>query len=388
MITFNSTGIVYSNPRPHLEAIHAWHPSLLELPDGTLHCAFDLGEAAESLDYRTYIATSDDRGATWSAPRLLIDDPAPGVSTHTVRISRLADGSLVGIGARFHRHNLQEGIANRETMGLVPMDLIQTSSSDSGKTWQSPTNLKPPLEGPAFEICHAIIQLASGEWWLPTQTWPDWDGNSPSGMQAIALVSHDQGKSWPEYVPIFGAGDGSKINFEVSVAQMPDGRLLAVAWNYDRSTHKTLMTPYALSEDGRSFSVPRQSGIHGQTAKLCALDGEYFVCAYRGQDRPGLWLQLARLEGDRWVNVEELLLWKGSTTSNRPTSNRPTSNTSDELSSLKFGFPTLRRLKNGEVMIVFWCEEAGLHIIRWCRLSVEVGERRGARTLELAGQSH
>src|SRR5262249_21563293 len=209
MITCNSTGVVYSNPRPHLEAIHAWHPSLVELPNGTLLCAFDLGEAPESLDYRTFVASSDDRGATWSAPRPLVDDPAPGVSTHTIRISRLADGSLVGIGARFHRHNLEEGIANSATMGLVPMDLIQTSSSDSAQTWQQLSNGRPPLAGPGFEIGHAIMQLASGEWWAPTQTWPDWDGNAPNGMQAIALVSLDRGKSWPEYVPIFRSEDRS-----------------------------------------------------------------------------------------------------------------------------------------------------------------------------------
>jgi sialidase-1 len=382
MITCNSTGVVYSNPRPHLKSVHAWHPSLLELPDGTLLCAFDLGEAPESLDYRTYIAYSSNQGATWSAPRRLVEDQASGVTTHTIRISRLVDGSLVGIGARFHRPDLEEGIANRATMGLVPMDLIQTSSSDSGQTWQQPANVKPPLVGPGFEICHAITQLTSGEWWIPTQTWPDWDGNAPNGMQALALVSHDRGKSWPEYVPIFRSEDGSKIYFEVSVVQMTDGRLLSVAWAYDKETRQTLVTPYALSEDGRTFSAPLRSGIHGQTAKLCALVDDFFVCAYRRHDQPGLWLQLARLDGDRWVNVEELLLWQGS-----QTGGWRSTNTSDELSGLKFGFPTLRRLKSGEVMIVFWCEEEGLHIIRWCRLNVEVGEHRGKRVLELIGQN-
>src|SRR5262249_37874288 len=147
-------------------------------------------------------------------------------------------------------------------------------------------------------------------------------------------------------------------------------------------TRQTLMTPYVVSEDGRTFCAPRQSGILGQTAKLCALDDDYFVCAYRRHDQAGLWLQLARLEDEHWVNVEGLLLGQGS-----PAGNLRSANTSDELSALKFGFPTVRRLKNGEVMIVFWCEEEGLHIIRWCRLTVELRERRGPRVLELVGQS-
>jgi hypothetical protein len=367
MIHCNATGLVFSNPRPHLKAVHAWHPSVVQLRDGALLCAFDLGQAPESLDYRTYIARLETDGVTWSQPRPILNDGFPGLTTHTVRISQLGDGALVGLGARFHRQNPEEGIANRNTMGLVVMDLIMTSSLDGGHTWQGPTTIVPPLEGPAFEVCHAIIELANGDWWAPTQTWPDWDGRAPNGMKAVALVSHDQGGSWPDYVQVFDSNNGATIHFEQSVTQMADGRLLAVAWAYDRATRKTLPTPYTISENGRSFAAPRIGGINGQTAKLLSLDGDHFLCAYRRQDKPGLWIQLARLAGREWINIEELLLWEGSSAGKKRSVN-----TSDELSSLKFGYPSLCRLPNDEIMVVFWCEEDGLHNIRWYRLSVPI----------------
>jgi hypothetical protein len=355
-------------------------PSLVQLRNGTLLCAFDLGQAAESLDYRTYISRMETESVIWSPPRPLLNDCVAGLTTHTVRISQLGDGALVGIGARFHRENAEEGIANRNTMGLVAMDLIMTSSLDGGGTWQGPTMIDPPLKGPAFEVCHAIIQLTNGDWWVPTQTWPDWDGHAPNGMQAVALISHDQGESWPDYVQVFNSNNGATIHFEQSITQMADGRLLAVAWAYDRATRKTLPTPYAISENGRSFDAPRISGINGQTAKLLSLDDDHFVCAYRRQDKPGLWIQVARLVGREWINLEELLLWEGSCAGKIGSVN-----TSDELSSLKFGYPSLCRLANGEIMVVFWCEEDGLHNIRWYRVSVPKATKHLSNATQLMG---
>lgn len=365
MIRCNSTGLVFTNPRPYLKAVHAWHPSIIQLEGGELLCAFDLGQAAESLDYRTYIARSENGSDNWSPPQRLFEDSVSGSTTHTVRITRMRDGTLVAFGARFYRNDPEEGLTNRETLGFVPMDLILMSSRDSGHTWQAPTTIEPPLVGPAFEVCHAIVELANGEWWAPTQTWPNWDGYAPHGMQAVALVSRDQGRTWRDYVPVFDSNNGSTIHFEQSITQLADGRLLAIAWAYERATRKTLPTPYAICEDGRSFSAARVSGITGQTAKLLPLDDNYFVCVYRRHDKPGLWIQLARLIGSNWINLDELLLWEGAADGKRTRVN-----TSDELSSLKFGYPSLSRLANGEIVVVFWCEEDGRHNIRWFRLSV------------------
>ena len=92
---------------------------------------------------------------------------------------------------------------------------------------------------------------------------------APNGMKAVALVSHDQGGSWPDYVQVFDSNNGATIHFEQSVTQMADGRLLAVAWAYDRATRKTLPTPYTISENGRSFAAPRIGGINGKRLNCC-----------------------------------------------------------------------------------------------------------------------
>ena len=109
MIRLLASGIVYKNPKPHLKAVHAWHPSVARLPGGELLATFDLGQAVESFDYHTCLARSADEGQTWSSPVPLFRDAAPGPATHSVRVGAVADGTLVGLGARFHRDNPDEG---------------------------------------------------------------------------------------------------------------------------------------------------------------------------------------------------------------------------------------------------------------------------------------
>src|SRR5688500_13825050 len=117
MIECVDGGVVYRNPMPHLKSVHAWHPSLVRLDGGGLLAGFDLGEAIESLDYRTFTSRSGDEGRTWDAPRLLFVDPVPRRSTHSVRLGRVNDGTLVGLGGRFYRDDPGEGLTNRANLG-------------------------------------------------------------------------------------------------------------------------------------------------------------------------------------------------------------------------------------------------------------------------------
>jgi hypothetical protein len=43
----------------------------------------------------------------------------------------------------------------------------------------------------------------------------------------------------------------------------------------------------------------------------------------------------------------------------------------DELSSLKFGFPSMVQLPGGDILAGFWCVEECLHVICWARLAVQ-----------------
>jgi hypothetical protein len=338
---------------------------LISLGGERLLATFDLGQAVESLDYRTYASFSDDCGATWSQPTPLIRDTHPRPSTHTIRTARLTDGSMVGVGGRFFRDNPNEGICNRANMGLVEMELFLLRSDDDGKTWQDPQPLIPPLVGPAFEVAHGVVELPDGRWLWPTSTWKGWDGAAPNGMKAVALMSHDRGKSWPEYVDVFDAYNEGIIHFEQSLVVLPNERLLACAWALDERTGRTRDVMYAISDGGRRFSPPRSTGLPGETSKLVALPDGRAVCFFRSLDVPGLDVAFVALRGDQWHTERRFSVWQGPLTGVLGERSA-----ADELGELKLGYPSPIVLPNGDVMCAFWCRVNEVNEIRWVRLDI------------------
>lgn len=361
------TGLIYRNPKPHLYSRQATFPSLVRLPSGELLAAFGVGSGFESADNHTEYARSADGGHTWQHAGTLFRDHLPYPTSSHVRISRAPDGELLAFGARWDRSRADEGLTNTATLGFVETELLLLRSSDNGYSWQGPFPISPPLAGPSFEICSPIIHLRDGRWLAPTSTWKGWNGDCPNGMQAIALVSHDRGQSWPEYISVMNGVAEGLIFWEQKIVELGDGRLIAVCWTHDLGAGADRPVHYALSHDGgRSFGPPRSTGLIGQTTTPILLPDGQLLCVYRRTDRRGLWASYARLDGDVWVNEGDLPLWghdrggDGASVGGH--------NLSQEFANLKFGLPAGLVLDDGSVFVAFWCVEECLYVIRWFRL--------------------
>ena len=359
------SGLVYRNPAPHLRAIHAWHPSLVHFSDQKLVCTFDLGQAVESFDYRTYLARSEDGGQTWSTPVRLCDDPDPRRHTHSIRVGKLRDQTLIGIGGRFLRNDDNEGLVNRANLGYVPMELFTIRSSDQGHTWQGPDTFEPPLVGPSFEVAHRVLELSDGRLLAPLSTWKGWNGEAPNSMQAIALVSHDWGVTWPKYISVMDDYAGGLIHWEQSLVELSDRRLLSVAWVVHEPTGETRPNVFAISNNGQTFGQPQPHGTRAQTMKIITLRDGCICALYRHAEKPGLWGAIAEIHGDCWQTLWDGLLWSGPAYSQRG------ENTAEDLSGLKLGYPSLIELESGDILAVFWCSEDCVHNIRWIRIQLD-----------------
>jgi len=365
MITIRETGLVYRNPRPELRSRHTWHPTVVRFDDGELLVTFDIAEADVALDYRTYATHSTDRGVTWSAPERVLADPPGRPTTHSVRTNRVSDGSVVAMGALMYRDDPEKSVVNVPTLGYTEMELILIRSRDRGRTWSDVERVAPPLVGPAFEVCHSITELRDGRWVWPASTWMGWDGDAPNGMNAILLVSEDQGRTWPAYITEFDRWDEHILHWEQHFLELRDGRWLAVAWAVSLETNKTQATPYAVSRDQ---GVTWQHGLTGflaQTTKTIELPDGRILAVYRRNDEPGLWASTARIDGDRWLNDETVALWRG-----QASGMTGDTNPGAELAQLKFGFPQMVLEADGVVFLAFWCEEDCIKNIRWLRLAV------------------
>ena len=363
MLECRETGLIYRNPKPYLRAVNAWHPHLVVFDDGEILATFDLGQGPESMDYRRYQARSTDNGRTWSEPTTMFDDPVQP-TVHSPRPTLLRDGTLVAMGPRMYRPDPEQGLINRETFGFTRMDLILLRSRDRGRTWEGPEVVEPPLVGPAFEGCHNIVELEDGRWLYPTCTWRGWDGEAPNGMKAIALVSHDRGRTWLEYIVELDGYDQGVIYFEQSFVQLDKGRLLVVAWSFHEPSGTSRPNAFALAGETLQFGRPQPTGLNGETAKVLPLEANRVLCLYRRTDEPGLWGVVATVETDHWDLVEQVPLWQGADSRMFGKGAK-----GDELSNLKLGYPNMVKLPDGDILGTFWCCEDEVYNIRWLRLA-------------------
>lgn len=362
------TGIIYRNPKAHVKSIHAYFPSVIKLDNGELLAGFALGEAFESADLHGYLSRSCDNGESWTLQGELIKRKTDGIYSDCMRLTALADG---GVAAYVVRHDRtaypNEGLTNPSNVGFVPTEMLLLRSSDYGKTFSDPEPIVPSVTGPEFEMCSPITVLSDGTWVLPTSTWKDWNGNSAGGARMVALVSDDQGKTWPRHWEVMHNVEDSIIYWESKIIELADGGLLAVAWGYDDANAVDLPNQYAISRDkGESWTEPASMGIQGQTLAAMLLPDDDVLCVYRRIDQPGLWASRCRVVGNSFKVIDSLPLWGW----NASGLTSHTSNMAQNFNVLRFGAPCCVKLENGSVLIAFWCYEDCVSNIRWITLSI------------------
>lgn len=362
------TGIIYRNPIPHVCSRQAVHPSVVQLPDGEMIAAMSIGEAFESADSKAYIARSLDFGETWSLERKLYEGSREYPSSEGVRISLVSSGELVAYLLSSNRKRIGMGLTNPNNLGFVETEFLLIRSFDGGRTWTDPLHFDPPLEGPSFEICCPINELSDGRWILPTQTWMGWDGYCPNGYKMVAFVSYDHGNSWPEYMDIMSDPDNEIIHWESKVIELPDKRLLAVAWAYDRIRYVDLPNQYVVSDNGgKTFSCRMSTGLTGQTMTPLLLKDGRILIIFRRMDKQGLWANFVRLEGNKWINEEAVPLWGADCNGLVSTGE----NMAKNFHALRFGAPSVTYLKDGSIYIAFWCVEDCVYNIRWIKFNID-----------------
>jgi hypothetical protein len=187
-------------------------------------------------------------------------------------------------------------------------------------------------------------------------------------MKAIVFVSTDRGETWERCVDVMDLWDRRIACWEQKQTRLTDGRWMAVCWAFSYAEKKSLRNRYAFSEDeGSSYSASHESPLQGETCTPLALPDNHVLCAYRRVDKQGLWAHVARIEGVRWVPLEDLPLW-GTERSSYATSSP---NKLEEMTTLQFGYPQCMLQSDGKVLVVFWCVEEGSACIRWVRLRIE-----------------
>ncbi len=362
------TGVVFRNPQAHLSSRHAYFPSAIPLGGDQILVSYGVGEAFEAVNNRVHLSRSLDGGRTWIEEGPLGVPAIPGGVSEGAKMT-ITDGTIVALLQRHDRREFSgEGLTNPEGLGFVPTRFELTTSTDGGRRWTDPGSIDPPLEGPEWELCSPITVLPDGRWLLVTSTWPDWVGRLPNGHQLVAFVSHDRGRTWPDWLPVMCEPDSEAVIFwESKIVSLPDGRLLAVAWCHDLPAAADRPNQYAISQDGGTTWTRHEStGLIGQTQTPLVIGDDRILVVYRRTDEPGLWLQDVALDGNTWVNAATSPLWGHDESGSTVMGDSMVEN----FRTLRFGAPSIVRLDDGTVFVVFWCYEDNVSVIRWFRLTL------------------
>ena len=370
-IEYLSEHVIYENPRPHVHSRHGYFPGLVRLPDsGELLCTFVMAEAFEAPNGTTWISRSADDGKTWQLQGPLYDKSVLGFeTTDALKITRLRNGTLVAMGYRFHRHDLEQAIAIPETGGIQPGDDIICFSRDEGRSWTEPKCIptsRPELleiSGPCLESAAGDLVAVSAPYKLP-------DGTNPSGQLGILLRSPDDGQTWDDRTVFFRARGGNMTPLEARICEMQPGRLVAMTWAYDYAADQHRPNHVVVSHDnGRTWCEPIDTGHLGQASSVIWLGGDLLatIHAHRGPADFGLFVRVVDFAADRWRVVGERMIWDGSP-SGQSGEARPMA---DMFKALRFGQPSLTKVARDEYLAAHWAVEDGQGRIRAHRLRIQ-----------------
>ena len=347
-----SSHVVYSNPMPHVRSRHGFFPGLVQLPGGQLLAFVAIGEAFESADMTTHLLRSADRGRSWQLQGAICDKATEPIPTSDyLKPQILRDGTLIGLGYRFHRLDPEQPISIVRTDGLLPGDNVVCFSSDQGRTWSAPRIIErstPEL----VEIPHGPIQLPSGDIVVSAGLMKMPDGSNPSGQYGLILRSRDGGANWNDEVRFFQSASRTVAAFESGIARLSDGRLVTICWAYDTAFGRDHANQVSVSHDaGYTWSEPIDTGHMAQSSGLLALDGQRVMSihCHRGQE-VGLFVRVVDLSDDRWNVITESCIWGAQAGGQVPDSQT----FETMIRKIRFGQPSLVQLDNGEILAAHW----------------------------------
>ena len=287
------SNIIYENPLPQLRSRHSFFPFLCQLNDGRIMASIAIGEAFESVDSTSHITLSNDGGKTWSEPVSMFDKSKFGFTvTDYAKITPLPDGNLLAIGYAYIRKDKDLPIGNPKNGGVLDDFVFCSISSDDGKTWGEMNEIDCTW-GPHVEASAPVTVLKNGDWITPITVFPDWNGNLTGKLCGRALISNDKGNTWSDSSICMDFGDKKITCYEQRMCQLESGIIICIGWNENTVTGERLENHYTFSSDnGKTWSVPKGTGIFGQASSVCAIGGEKLLALHavrRDCNRTGIY---------------------------------------------------------------------------------------------------
>ncbi len=355
-----NSSVIYENPLPQLKSVISGFPYLCKISDGTILASHAMGEAFESVDMTNHISKSFDMGKTWEKPYKMFHEDNGGIQiSDCCKISKIGDQKLIALGYSFERSNPELPLGNPKTGGLLDDEVFYSISDDNGETWSKRKAINT-IWGPHVEASAPITVLQDGSWASPITCFGDWDGNIHGEVCGRLLRSYDNGNTWSDDVKCMDFGSDDITCFEQRICQLDNGTIVTIGWNENTKTGELYNNHYTVSTDnGKTFSKPADTGIHGQASSVCAIGGNKLLatCALRRDvANPGVYGYIVEIsDSGEWNIIDEAMLWQPSLPI------KADGNMAQIFAFLKFGQPSAIMLDSNNALMCHWICEDGIY---------------------------
>lgn len=366
------SGVIYRNPNPGYQHVFAAFSHPVQIGEQELLCTYNRGEALYATDLTFYQTRSQDGGHTWSKHQVVYDpagDDRP-YSYHAPFLSRMDDGTLLITAFRVDRSDPERPIFNEATGGLTDLETVLFRSRDNGRSWQGPETVSLPA-GMVLSPSTGILELDNGLWFLPFDQWHAFDEPGPYRPRTVALFSRDRGRTWGDAITFADGEARGKGFWHGRIIRLADGRLFTLFWLADMQTGQDLPLHRCFgSPDAREWSQPEPTNIPGQTNHATELAEGRLAAIYtrRESDRPGFFVTLSQDGGKTWDLENQVRVWDASGRDRLGVDAPEEYPRSHD--TIAFGAPTATTLRNGQILVSFWCTEMAITHVRSALLRV------------------
>ena len=346
--------------------------------DGTVLVTFRAGSEHDSLDGHILLYEGNGLDGTWSLAYDGYDkgdweDGTPG-EVKTFSIVENRPGVLTATGLWVDRSDPTLPFVNRRNQGILPMRIFHTTSPDGGRTWSPRCWMDVQPHKGASPVTEAMISLPNGVLAQPYETWKEFHDDAPPDQGAYLRLSHDGGKTWPEFAIMANHPAAKKYYWDVRLAKHPDsGRLVGTYWTHDPTLgtdidiHISWGTP-----DGTTWTEPMSTGVSGQHCMPIPLGGDRVLFVYPDRRKiNGIGASLSEDFGETWEAEPQLTVYRSAEgTESGAHGKRSQRELWDDMMAWRFGHPRGVVLPNGEVLVVFYAGDGGFHDIHWARIAI------------------
>ena len=270
-------------------------------------------------------AISEDGGLTWGAPRPFPQLPFGAAQDggiffdgKTLLVNSFAWGfPPPNVVEQLQAHGQDDYLLARASGAALPLGQFVLRSIDLGQTWEGPFQPDPLVSG--GEVAPGIprrphnrtniVQLPDGRLLLAGQ---DFHYRPRHHSRCVLYESRDGGESW-QYLAVVAEDGGVAVFEEPALIRTASGRLVMLLRTHcalDGAEFKRARLFRTVSEDGgRTWSVPENTGVHGEPAHLCPMENGKILVSIGHREAPfGVRLRICDAELSNLAAAEEIVL--------------------------------------------------------------------------------